>query len=94
MGVTTFSTEKIKQINDLEYNSLKRHISNENYTDVLFNTTVENVEYKNSIFKNVTFSNLEFNHVKFINCTFDETEFTNVKSSITAFKYSIIKDCK
>lgn len=79
---------------ELNYFSMKRYINNVNYTGYTFNTTIENVQYKESIFKNVSFTHLDFNHVEFVNCIFEEAEFSNVKSSITYFENSTIKDCR
>lgn len=94
MGVTTFSSAKIKELNDHQYQLHKKHILNANYTSVTFYSTIENIQYKDSLFKNVTFYHMEFNHVEFLGCTFDETEFTNVKSSITYFENSTVKDSR
>ncbi|XP_031329329.1 synaptic vesicle glycoprotein 2B-like isoform X2 [Photinus pyralis] len=94
MGISTFSYSRIRETNDLHYFSMKKYISNQNYTDVMFNSTVENVQYKECNFENVTFTHLHFNHVEFVNCMFEETEFNNVKSSITYFENSTIKDSR
>lgn len=94
MGITTFSSTKIKEINDYEYQLHKKHIINEKFNGTFFNSTIENKQYKGTLFKNVTFYHMQFNHVEFINCTFDETEFANVKSSITYFYNSTIRETR
>lgn len=94
MGISNFSTSMIKQIKDQEYFSERKYILNKNFTGVIFNNTLENVQYKNTLFKNVTFKHINLNHVEFLNCTIDEAEFINVKSSITCFKNSTIKDSR
>lgn len=94
MGVSTLSSGRIKQINDIHYNSLRRYINDANYTGIYFNSTVENVQYKDSTFYNVTFTHLDFNHVEFVNCFFEKTEFSNVKSSITFFINSTVKNSR
>lgn len=93
-GISTYSTNMIKEINDRDYYALKRHIVGVNYTGRVFNSTEENVEYGDSIFKNVTFRHLNLNHVEFVNCLFEDVEFTNVKSSISTFENSTIKNCR
>lgn len=94
MGVSTFSTNQIKQLRQEEYLSMRQYVYNANYTDLILNETIENVQYKNSLFKNVTFTHMNLNHVEFLNCSIEDVEFINVKSSITYFQDSIIKDCK
>lgn len=94
MGITTFSSSKIKEIKDDEYRLQKKHIVNVNYSGIVFNSTIENAEYRDTTFQNVTFYHMQFNHVDFINCNFDETEFANVKSSITYFYNSTVKESK
>lgn len=84
----------IKEMNDRDYYALKRHIVGVNYTGRVFNSTKENVEYSDCIFKNVTFRHLNLNHVEFVNCLFEDVEFTNVKSSISMFENSTIKNCR
>lgn len=91
MGITTFATSKIREINDLDYFLLKRFVNNANYTELTFNSTIENVQYRDTIFRNVTFTHLDLNHVEFVDCLFDNVEFSNVKSSITYFENSTIK---
>lgn len=93
-GVATFSPAIIKEINDMHYDSSKIHIYNVNYSDLDFNATIENVLYSDCLFKNSTFTHLNLNHVEFFNCIFDEVEFSNVKSSITVFKNSTIKNSR
>ncbi|KAF2904022.1 hypothetical protein ILUMI_02159 [Ignelater luminosus] len=94
MGISTFSYSRIREMKELNYFSMKRYLNNVNYTGYTFNTTIENVQYKESIFKNVSFAHLDFNHVEFVNCLFEEAEFSNVKSSITYFENSTIKDSR
>ncbi|KAF5270225.1 hypothetical protein FQA39_LY08439 [Lamprigera yunnana] len=94
MGISTFSYYRIREMNDLHYFSMKKYLSNQNYTEVTFNSTIENVQYKDSIFRNVTFIHLDFNHVEFVNCLFEEAEFSNVKSSITYFENCTVKDSR
>ncbi|KAJ3648424.1 hypothetical protein Zmor_020229 [Zophobas morio] len=94
MGISNFSTSTIKEIKDEEYNLNRKYIFNKNFTGVVFNNTMENLEYVNTTFKNVTFKHINLNHVRFQNCTVDEAEFINVKSSITSFKNSTIKDSR
>lgn len=84
----------IKELNDKHYDSSKVHIFGANYTDHIFNATIENVEYRDCLFRNSTFTHLNLNHVEFFNCLFDEVEFSNVKSSITVFKNSTIRNCR
>lgn len=81
-------------MNDMQYYSMRKHINNANYIGIIFNSTIENVQYHDSNFKNVTFSHLDFNHVEFIDCLFDKAEFSNVKTSITYFLNSTIKDSR
>lgn len=94
MGISTFSTSIIHQLKNEDYDSQRRYISDTNYTNIVFNTTLENRQYKNVTFKNVTFRHINLNHVEFLNCTIDEGEFINVKSSITYFANSTIKDSR
>jgi hypothetical protein len=84
----------IKQIKDQEYYSDRQYIFNRNFTGIVFNTTLENLQYKNTSFKNVTFKHINLNHVDFQNCTVDEAEFINVKTSITFFENSTIKNSR
>lgn len=93
-GISSFSTALIREMNDQEYYSSTTQISNFNFTDSLFNTTIENVQYNESMFKNTTFRHLNLNHVKFLNCVFEDVEFTNVKSSISTFENCTIKNCR
>ncbi|KAJ3637116.1 hypothetical protein MTP99_000599 [Tenebrio molitor] len=94
MGISAFSTSMIKQIKDQEYYSDRQYIFNRNFTGIVFNTTLENLQYKNTSFKNVTFKHINLNHVDFQNCTVDEAEFINVKTSITFFENSTIKNSR
>lgn len=94
MGITTFSSSKIKEIRDDEYRLLKKHIVNAQYNGTFFNTTLENTQFKDTYFKNVTFHHMQFSHVDFIGCNFEEAIFSNVKSSITYFYNSTIKESK
>lgn len=84
----------IKELNDRHYDSSKVHIFEMNYTDIIFNATIDNVKYSDCLFKNSTFTHLNLNHVEFFNCVFDDVEFSNVKSSITVFKNSTIKNSR
>lgn len=93
-GVSTLSTNLIKEINDQDYDALRTHVVGANYTGRIFNNTIENVQYNDTLFKNVTFKNLNLNHVEFFDCLFDEAEFTNVKSSITVFENSTVKNSR
>lgn len=94
MGISTFSTLRIKYMNDLQYYSMRRHVRNTDFSGMTFNSTIENVQYAESIFRNVTFSKLDFNHVEFADCLFEYVKFSNVKSSITYFINSTIKDSR
>ncbi|XP_017772502.1 PREDICTED: synaptic vesicle glycoprotein 2B-like [Nicrophorus vespilloides] len=94
MGVSSYSAAMIKDINNVEYNSMRRTVINVNYTGTNFNHTIENVQYIGTFFKNVSFKHLEFQHVEFLDCIFEEAEFTNVKSSITYFVNTTIKNSR
>lgn len=93
-GISTFSSAMIKELNDKHYSASRIHIFDENFTDIVFNTTIDNVVYSDCWFKNSTFTHLNLNHVEFFNCVLDEVEFSNVKSSITVFKNSTIKNSR
>ncbi|KAI4467048.1 synaptic vesicle glycoprotein 2 [Holotrichia oblita] len=94
MGISTFSASMIKELNNAHFIQLRRHISDVNYTGTVFNATIENVQYRDSYFINVTFKHIEFNHVEFLNCLFEDAEFSDIKSSITYFENSTIKDSR
>lgn len=94
IGVATFSTSLIKELRDEEYFFHRQYIDSTNHFGTVFNHTIENVQYSNNTFKNVTFVNLSLNHVDFLNCTIEESEFVNVKSSVSYFRKSIIKDSR
>ncbi|KAK9711068.1 Pentapeptide repeats (9 copies) [Popillia japonica] len=94
MGISTFSASMIKELNNAHFRQLRRHISDVNYTGTVFNATIENVQYRDSYFINVTFKHIEFNHVEFVNCLFEDAEFSDIKSSITYFENSTIKDSR
>lgn len=94
MGISSYSSAMIKDMNDQEYNAMRKYIVHASYVDRVFDATIENIEYRDSLFKNVTFKNLELRHVEFVNCVFDEAEFTNVKSSITYFLNTTVRDSR
>lgn len=94
MGVATFSFSILKQLRGHEYLLHKQYIDNGNYSEIVFNHSMENIQYANTIFKNATFINLSLNHVDFINCTIEESDFINVKSSVTFFRKSTIKETR
>ncbi|CAG9813745.1 unnamed protein product [Phaedon cochleariae] len=93
-GLTTYTSAIMQDQRDHKYFSDKQYISNENYTGVVFNSTLENREYQNALFKNATFTHLLLNHVGFVNCTVIESEFIDVKASVSYFKDSSIIDSR
>ncbi|KAJ8955881.1 hypothetical protein NQ318_005429 [Aromia moschata] len=95
MGVSTFSTNAIRELREAEYQLQKQYVANATpYNGVTFNDTIDNVQYTGVIFRNVTFAHMNLNHVDFVNCTIEESEFINVKASVSYFRESLIRDCR
>ncbi|KAL3287601.1 hypothetical protein HHI36_002069 [Cryptolaemus montrouzieri] len=94
MGVSSFSVSLLKEYKNQDYFSERTYIEHEFFTDMVFNRSKENVEYKNTVFKNVTFYHTVLNHVLFSSCIIEDSEFNNVKTSKTYFEHVTIKNCK
>lgn len=60
------------------------------FTDVRFNSSIENMVYVNSHFTRVRFEGLILNHVLFESCTFDKVSFHRIKSSKSFFRNSTL----
>ncbi|KAJ8704502.1 hypothetical protein PYW07_011690 [Mythimna separata] len=75
----------VKMESDL-YEASKRSIGNETYTDVQYNTTMENVEYYNVTFNKCTIRDMLMSHVAFKNCSFTNVALSNIKTSFTSFE--------
>ncbi|XP_060529867.1 synaptic vesicle glycoprotein 2C-like [Cylas formicarius] len=93
MGISTYSTTLIKEEREREYGSHRKFVQDVSFGGT-FNETIENLQYKDCLFRRVTFAHINLNHVEFLNCTFEEAEFINVKTSVSFFEYSIIRDSR
>ncbi|KAK9872516.1 hypothetical protein WA026_017983 [Henosepilachna vigintioctopunctata] len=94
MGISSFSVALLKEYKNEDYFSERAYLEHEFYTDMVFNRSKENVEYKYTVFKNVSFYHISLNHVLFSSCIIEDSEFINVKTSKTYFEHVTIKNCK
>nr|XP_023030215.1 synaptic vesicle glycoprotein 2B-like isoform X2 [Leptinotarsa decemlineata] len=93
-GSSEFIPFSIKVLREQEYFSQKQYINDRTFADTIFNGTMENMRYSNTLFRNVSFRHMSLNHVEFINCTVEESEFINIKTSVSYFKDSVVKDSR
>ncbi|CAH0599760.1 unnamed protein product [Chrysodeixis includens] len=75
----------VKMENDL-FLASKRTIENTTYTDIHYNTTLENVVYYNVTFQKCTMRDMLMSHVAFKNCSFSNVALSNIKTSFTTFE--------
>ncbi|XP_026742370.1 uncharacterized protein LOC113504314 [Trichoplusia ni] len=75
----------VKMESDL-FQASKRTIGNTTYTDVHYNTTMENVVYYNVTFQKCTMRDMLMSHVAFKNCSFYNVALSNIKTSYTTFE--------
>ncbi|CAH2007800.1 unnamed protein product [Acanthoscelides obtectus] len=94
MGISAFSSTIIKDLREHEYFLHKQYVTNDNFSRIYVNHTMENVEYRSTTFSNATFSHMNLNHVDFVNCTIEDSEFNSVKASVSYFKDTTIKDSR
>ncbi|XP_063898135.1 synaptic vesicle glycoprotein 2C [Helicoverpa armigera] len=75
----------VKMDSDL-FEASKKSYGNDTYTDVHYNTTLENIEFYNMTFNKCTIKDLLMSHVAFKNCSFNNVALSNIKTSFTTFE--------
>ena len=89
-GLMVWCPEYLKLIRATEYKNHTEQISGMEYKEKMFSGSLENRQYRDSIFLNCKFTKMVFSHVDFDNCTFQSVEFSSIKSSKTHFTDSVI----
>ncbi|CAH2056330.1 unnamed protein product, partial [Iphiclides podalirius] len=87
--LSSYVPATVAQAESDQFEASKRLVTNESFTDVHYNETLENVQYIGVAFRDCTFRDMIMSYVEFDNCTFTNVSFSNIMSSYTAFRDSV-----
>lgn len=93
-GLCLWFPEYIKHLQTESYLASTQVLDDGIFSHVLFNTSLDNIEYYNYMFNNVQFQDLTLSHVLFHNSTFINCTFSNIKSGKSFFVDSFILGTK
>ncbi|KAJ0170285.1 hypothetical protein K1T71_014213 [Dendrolimus kikuchii] len=84
--LSSYIPATVLRMENKAFEASRQVIENTTYIDKQYNTTLENIRFKNVTFVNCTFRDMLMSHVGFENCSFTEVALLNIKSSYTSFE--------
>lgn len=87
--LSSYIPATVLKMDNIAFEASRRVIENTTFLNENYNTTLENVKYRNVTFQNCTFRDILISHVGFENCSFIEVALSNIKSSYTNFAATV-----